>query len=36
MGVLTTRVGHAAHNFGHGFRSSLIPIISAEARTHRL
>ena len=36
MGVLTKRVRHAAHNLGHGFKSSLIPIISAEAQTHRL
>jgi len=31
MGVLATRVRHAAHSLGHGFGSSLIPIISAES-----
>jgi hypothetical protein len=31
MGVLATRVRHAAHNLGHGFGSSLILITSAES-----
>ena len=36
MGVLATRVRHAAHNLGHGFGSSLIRFSARSPRTHRL